>query len=616
MRVSDLVKSFEEQIALSPKSLSPRSTATGGGRRADDTSIPKSPRLVEQEPRDDQKEEEAKLAGGNQVSQMPGEHNNELWDDAKEHASASKGERQESTPQHQESRDEQSISEVIICQTSELTDEFYVEEALIMPDGRQHPVEHHHHDREALQELLSEPRLLESESSGDTDIKTKYTELTDEQRGNEIHMIGTEIVSPHAHHLSKPCVPKKHSDEASLHTRSSVLTDEALAVETESKVMLPVERQAEHFTFNLGEKEAVPQAHAQSRNDSEPRPNQDATRLCESEYETSNDVISTPDQSKQTSSRERDPIEHLDQPLEGESYLTSEREVSLESERLEMADRESRDTDDVVALHSGNRGRATLETRDPNDGIAHSESDYVKAKDSDRVDIKQLFLEMEQSMDVRFRRLEETCQQIPVIMEQLQQHLDETTEQQQDSGAQEQDTTRVATMPKIALNIASAESNTTDASIMASFPELQAYVNQLEWATAHAIADALEEDKCTHVIDAAVEEEIPSDEERDALYQEEDEDGVSKFRFSQQIRINASTQSSEDASLSRETPSNDETSNSQPVLAFSCPGMTAIELFPFDPAKDMEQPNTFIEEQHMSLHKACLVELPCCGNPP
>ena len=108
-------------------------------------------------------------------------------------------------------------------------------------------------------------------------------------------------------------------------------------------------------------------------------------------------------------------------------------------------------------------------------------------------------------MDERFRRLEATCEQIPLIMEQLQRYANdakhvpitdfgsENNDQTLPLEFRETSNTTVSKIDEI-LKTTSTESIENDVSIMTSFPELRAYVHQLESTSTNAIANVLLEE--------------------------------------------------------------------------------------------------------------------------
>lgn len=161
------------------------------------------------------------------------------------------------------------------------------------------------------------------------------------------------------------------------------------------------------------------------------------------------------------------------------------------------------DVDSDLPPPDQSRGREILESRDPHDDGRTGDVHY-QPKGGERIDVNKICQEMEQAMEQRFRRLDETWNQVPLIIADLQRHVDAT--KNMDSSVFQIETRSILTNDEAetmmtmfsideALNLTASASKELDNSIESSFPILRAYVSHLESTSTFAIAELLVDDE-------------------------------------------------------------------------------------------------------------------------
>jgi hypothetical protein len=203
-------------------------------------------------------------------------------------------------------------------------------------------------------------------------------------------------------------------------------------------------------------------------------------------------VNQQPLEKQQFESRNPQSSSEVDPRIKSSSFISTGEGWSSVDCRVEYADSEA--PSEESRIHR----QQVSESRDPQkddrrDGF------HVTTNSSKCMDVEQIFQEMEQRMKHRFHRLDETWNQIPLIMEQLKQHVDET--KNIDSAlfqmkahfipANDDGIGPVSFNIDESFGLTPSTSKDLDNSIEASFPRLRAYVSHLESTSTSAIAEAL-----------------------------------------------------------------------------------------------------------------------------
>ena len=158
------------------------------------------------------------------------------------------------------------------------------------------------------------------------------------------------------------------------------------------------------------------------------------------------------------------------------------------------------------------------ESRDPH-GDGRIRDVHAHPTGGEFIDVSKICQEMEQAMEQRLRRLDETWNQIPRIMEQLQRHVEETKNMDSSifqignrSILANDEAETAMTMFSIdeALNLTASANEELDMCIEASFPNLCAYVNRLESTSISAIAELLADDEIGPLTGASSQETVSS----------------------------------------------------------------------------------------------------------
>lgn len=602
MRVSELVKSFEDQIALSPKSLSPRSKASAGSHQRSDH----EPRREYHECRDEAEalfeahsgdlspvvasDDKAKVAAQSEADDHITEEE-EVEEEQKELTSV----------HHSEHGYPEPIHLILPSHSLELTDEAGVK--VRTSEERQSTAAWH---AESPRELLSEPRY--SQSSSENEIESVCSELTDEREAPDTHYMGNDTYLS----KTKQHAVETHQSATDVGTQTSVDYDQT---SNSSKL-------SDEFPKH-------------GMNDS-------SDAKIDTVEDVEREILSGRDMQQEVSAESQlDALESQNEPLLDHRSLGN---LSLTIDCEYPCAETSREA-------SPEAGNEPQHVHDDNIAPPHS-SDY-QITNMDDADVHKLLYDMEQSMDARFRRLEESCQQIPTIMAQLERHVIETKAGNNATATAEKTTPTVPSSPlnesheqqSIKLDeiprmnnvascaVASTDSgNGTDESIMASFPELKAFVNQLETDRTVAIADALQ-DKMSFVSveevmseeetsriseeETRVEEgersvgteEVPSDEGPESS---QDESEASQSSQDEDVESFPPMPSIEPRDFERHVRFRSEAPNRGAIVALACPDLTAIEIFRFDPADGLNQLATFLDEQHATCDRACFVL--CCNS--
>lgn len=201
-------------------------------------------------------------------------------------------------------------------------------------------------------------------------------------------------------------------------------------------------------------------------------------------------VKQQPLQRRQSESRDPESSSKIDPPLNELGLIST-----VDGRSLSSVDFDS----ELPSYDSRGHQQQVSESRDPHyDG--RSDNVHAQPKGSECIDVNKICQEMEQAMEHRFRRLDETWNQIPLIIEQLQRHVDDT--KNMDSSVFQMGTRSIRTSNEAetamstfstdeALNLSASTSKELDNSIEASFPKLRAYVSHLESTSTSAIAELL-----------------------------------------------------------------------------------------------------------------------------
>ena len=511
----------------------------------------------------------------------------------KEHAAKE----QHHTVERQEQQEPASSFDIVISHDSELTDEKSCVEvrALVGVNSTEE-------QQEPKQECHFEDQI--PESTPDNDIISNHSELTDEV---EIGSPAREERTPYEdqddadatrdtfqmRQQSEPHFPGENRDIDSIH---SELTDESPVLETRTHAMRII-RSPEMVQGSDIEQFCV---------------------VCQNTKDSLQQQHSEPCNHEQSFDQESNRL--TSHPANDTCKMIPELSLDEKKQSNELASLSLSALHDAHA-HDATLQQADLESRNPKE-VARSDSNHMELKDNDRLDIHQLFQEMERSMEVRFHRLEKQCEQIPMIMEQLKRqrkktkHIDnaEAVNQTEAHSIPRNKEVTSSPTPRTSddtMKIATVASTETDTGIMASFPELRAYVHHLESTSTNVIADVLfEENESQNRVDTV--EESPSD-EAPAMSQVESETAPNSMSAEMiDSRAIEYLPSIELEALSRSTFNSDDNVQSRDDEPFGCSeNIFAIELFRHDPAEALDQLVTFLAEQD-NLDHACFSLI--CGD--
>jgi hypothetical protein len=298
------------------------------------------------------------------------------------------------------------------------------------------------------------------------------------------------------------------------------------------------------------------------------------------------------------------------------------------------------------------KGVTKLDTSEIATSFNRDDSINTSPENSNNRNVHELIKEMEMSMEERFRRLEETCEQIPLIMEQLQRHANEANHVPFSAFSPQSNDDPLplevpeSIVPKLdqVLKTTSSESIENDVSIMTSFPELRAFVHQLESTSTNAIANVLREESIeadeqvlvdeTPFDEAAVldndeaaplsasmhSSELSESKSTELLSKEiesltigdensydhggEASSSSSTSASSEIVELNVNETTSEIESSTMGVKRNDQSRPLDSVLP-NCSNMMAVEVVQADPSEALHQVFTFLDEQHANFDRLC-----------
>lgn len=619
MRVSELVKSFED-IASSP-----RSEASRGGPQKQNETVSEQNDESESGETDDRNNELETREPDNNSEIDSGDDSSVISDEAK---IVLRGTKKEHASDEQEEGKHYVVSgetrpvDIIVSNSSELTDEISVEVRM----GATKESSKEHQERSGIiesnsnnSELTDEVELVDTPH----DIEKEFEES--EQQSPDEWQRGKEEEAPETHVSQSNATDDEDSSHYDATSRVSYPKVDQAADENQAADM------EELHLVHKYTKDSIQQ------------------NVCE---------------------ESRDPEQSTNQDIAGLEELANDRHRTMTSEygveKVEKVAYQESLRDSVSSPEPGRhltpeQPFGTELLRDEAHDTLHSENDFVLTshKDIDRTNVHELLKAMEESMDERFRRLEEACEQIPLIMEQVQRQVNltkhtgsasvisrtERTDEPAINIPNEDDVVSKTDIHRI-LNITSTESIETDVSIMATFPELRAYVHQLESTSTNVIADVLLEDSIKEVDEVLVEEtpfdeapalsqdntaplstSLPSSDlsesnatemlskEIESVTNDVENDGQPDSAAPLPKSITASfevlSESNADAVLSKENDSltrdAEHKDQSQPLdsVLSNCSSMLAVDVLQPDPSATLNQLVTFLDDQHANLDRVC-----------